>query len=166
MSRYPKQGFTKPTESAPIATITATTLAQALQEARFAKDLTRQQLATEVMVPVSTIDAVEQGEQLWLGPILRQRLARLFKLAPNELEALEKKPLELEAIASHGASMALDMRLWLSQPNPTCPQCGGEINIKRFERLDMHQQLWVALDAGCNDCLFRTQGEWPLINDL
>ncbi|MDH4378461.1 MAG: helix-turn-helix domain-containing protein [Vampirovibrionales bacterium] len=166
MSRYPKQGFTKPAEAAPIPTITATSLAQALQEARFTKGLTRQQVATDVMVPLSTMDAIEQGEQLWLGPILRQRLARLFKLAPNDLEALEKKPLELDAIASHGTAMALDMRLWLSQPNPTCPQCGAEITIKRFERQDMQQQRWVALDAGCNDCLFRAQGEWPLTTDF
>ena len=160
MSHYPKQGFTKPAPSAPIPSITATTLAQALQDARFAKGLTRQAVATEVMVPTSTVDAIEQGEQLWLGPILRQRLAKLFKLQANELEALEKKPVELEAIASQGSAMALDMRLWLSQPNPTCPQCGGGINLKRFERLDMQQRLWIALDAGCNDCLFRTQGEW------
>ncbi|MFN8614780.1 MAG: hypothetical protein U0003_02575 [Vampirovibrionales bacterium] len=161
MSSLPHRGFTKPGQEPVVyPPLPAATLAQAIQVARAQKGWSRVDLAAQLMVPESTIDALEQGEQLWLGPVLRQRLAKTFKWSANQIEPLEKHPETLLATVAQAQAAPADLRAWLSQANATCPQCQAPLNRQRFERLDVNQALWIALQVACTQCLFRTQGEW------
>ena len=67
------------------------TLARFIQTKRKELDLTPKALAALANIPVTIVDDVESGKELFLPVTIRQALAKVLKCEPSEIKRLENK---------------------------------------------------------------------------
>ena len=66
------------------------TLARFIQLKREELGLTQKGLAIAANVPLSIVEEVEAGKELFLAVTVRQALAKVLKCEPDEIKVLEK----------------------------------------------------------------------------
>lgn len=133
-----------------------TSLAQRIQYAREAQGLSQSRLAELTNLPLSQIQDIEAGIDLFLSPSVRQKLARVLKIKPGSIKALEKPilpqqpPLSLEARDRYIEEI-------LHHPHEVyhCPACGAPLTVRLFHRKDLEENPLVEVKAHCTRCLFK-----------
>jgi transcriptional regulator with XRE-family HTH domain len=133
------------------------TLALRVQALREALDLTPRQVAQRAILPLSLIEDIEQGLELFLAPAVRGKLARVLRVKPLTLEEVELRP-TTPSIKPVGQSSTVQLiEHWLNTPNHAhpCPDCGQPLVLQVFARRDLHDNPLHAIKAHCTQCLFR-----------
>jgi transcriptional regulator with XRE-family HTH domain len=132
------------------------TLAQRVQQARETLSLSQAALAEAAHIPISQVQDIEAGIELFLSPAVRQKLARVLKVRPVTLKMLEKPtppqrpPLSLEARDSY-----IEELLHFPDREHSCPLCGACLEVRLFQRRDLEDNLLVEVKAHCSQCLFK-----------
>lgn len=136
------------------------TLAQRVQYWREAMDWSQRKLAEKAAVSESFIQDLESGLETFLAPAVRQKLARALRIKPILFQEVEKRPDTGASTISRELVLDLFENI---QANPTrkyfCPQCGATLEIRTFERRDMHNVAILAIKVNCSKCLFRMEND-------
>ncbi len=134
------------------------TLAERIRFLREKRYMTPELLAMKAMVPLSTIEDLEAGIEMFLAPAVRQRLARVLHVRPSQIQEVEKTPEfdEREALNLQRQSIALREAI-LRDPEGAhlCLSCGSLLAVRLFERRDLQDNPLTVLKANCTRCLFR-----------
>ncbi len=140
------------------------TLAQRMLFLREHLDLTQRQLATKAIVPLSLIEDIEAGLELFLAPSIRLKLARALRVKPDVLQDVEKR-FQPKTNNPEEASSSEEQMTWRAkallkeiQMNPKkdyrCPYCKSALLIRQFERRDLDDSVLAAYKIQCSQCLF------------
>lgn len=130
-------------------------LAQCLQQERANRRWTREQLAEKAAMPLALLQELEEGRQVFLAVAHRQRLARVLRLYPYQLEALEKPDAGTPPPEDTSTTQAKETALNLIRQTHRCPECQATVRIKQFRRSDMHGHGVTMVQYTCTQCLFR-----------
>ncbi len=132
------------------------TLAQRVQYVRENLGLTQGKLAEVANMPVSQIQDIEAGIELFLSPAVRQKLARALKLQPRLLKGVEKEPARPKPPLSQEAKDRYIEEI-LHHPNETyyCPECQNPLITRLFQRQDLEENRLLEVKATCSKCLFK-----------
>jgi transcriptional regulator with XRE-family HTH domain len=132
------------------------TLATRMQVWREKRMLTQATLAIKALIPIRLVEDIESGIELFLSPAIRQRLARVLQVRPDQIKALEKTPLPSIDAAMQAAGGSLYQAILANPEAPkTCPRCGEALTIRLFNRRDLQNRPLTAVKASCTQCLFR-----------
>ncbi len=139
------------------------TLAQRVRYLRDVRDMTQRQLAAKAIVDVDLIQDIETGIELYLSPAVRQKIARSLGVLSEVIKEVEKVPpaehhtvIEERQTKSVGLLDAIQRN---HKGNYFCPDCGGSILVRIFNRRDMNDDPIDAIKANCTQCLFRLESE-------
>lgn len=146
------------------------TLAQRIQFFRQIRGWTPQQLADKIQVPLTQIEDIESGIDVFLSSILRRKLAQALRMHPQWLKDVEVEPESIsDALKALQAEPTPDKimteeRLMAIRDNPDhtwpCPYCDAPLSLQFFDRLDMDENPVLSLKINCSRCLFRHTAEW------
>lgn len=145
-----------PSSSEHLSAQQSQTLAQRVQQRREEVGLSQKGLADAANIPLTQVQDIESGIELFLSPSVRQKLARALKIKPSVLKNLEKPappprpPLSLEARERY-----IDEILHFPNQPHACPVCGERLDVRIFERRDLEDNLLIEVKANCSRCLFR-----------
>lgn len=132
------------------------TLAVRMQEWRERRMLTQAALAQRAFLPISVIEDIESGVELFLPTIIRQRLARILHIHPRQIQELERPPKQAQNLALQAKGGSL-LQAILDNPEAShrCPACGASLNVRFFKRFDLQNRPLNVVKASCSMCLFR-----------
>jgi transcriptional regulator with XRE-family HTH domain len=134
------------------------TLAERIRFLREKRYMTPDLLAKKAQVPVSMVEDIEAGIEMFLAPAVRQRIARVLHVRPIQIEEVEKPPEEESAetpmLQRKGIHLRDDI---LQDPDGPhlCPSCGAPLAVRIFERRDLQDRPLLVIKANCTRCLFR-----------
>jgi transcriptional regulator with XRE-family HTH domain len=132
------------------------TLAQWVQQLRDNRSLTQSRLAELTHLPLSQIQDIEAGIELFLSPAVRQKLARVLKTSPQGLKALEKPLTPQQPILSlEGRNRLIEEMLHFPHETYPCPQCQTPLMVRLFHRKDLEDNPLLEIKAHCEKCLFK-----------
>jgi transcriptional regulator with XRE-family HTH domain len=135
----------------------ANTLALRVQQLREQYGYSQERLAELANLPLSQIQDIEAGIELFLSPSVRQKLARVLKTRASVLKAVEKpQQTQLTPYLSPEARERYIEEI-LHHPNQAydCLICGGPLAVRLFNRRDLEDNPLVEVKAHCSRCLFR-----------
>jgi len=132
------------------------TLAQQIQQLREKKGITQNRLAELTHLPLSHIQDIEAGIELFLSPAVRQKIARVLKTTPQSLKALEKPITPQHPILSlEGRNRLIEEMLHFPHETYPCPQCQSPLLVRLFHRKDLEDNPLLEVKAHCEKCLFK-----------
>ncbi len=128
------------------------TLAQFIQHKRDEVGYSPKGLAKECNLPLSLIEDIEAGKELFLPVTVRQTLAKVLKCEAHEIKALEKD------FSSYTISQeiidSLKELILNGAGGLKCPKCGAPL-VTRIARLyDLEDNLMLHPKAHCSKCSF------------
>lgn len=139
-----------------MAEIQAITLARRVQSAREDRGMSQAKLAEQAFMPLQQIQDIEAGIELFLAPAVRQKLARVLKLRPQELKALETPmPAHRPALSAEGRERFIEEILHYPNQPYACPACNAPLVVRLFHRRDIEDNPLVEVKATCSECLFK-----------
>jgi transcriptional regulator with XRE-family HTH domain len=134
------------------------TLAERIRFLREKRYLTAEMLAMKALVPVSMIEDIEAGIEMFLAPSVRQRIARVLHVRPTQIQEAEKLPeindAETPMLQRKGISLREEILRDPDAPH-LCPSCGAPLAVRQFERRDLQDNPLLVIKANCTRCLFR-----------
>lgn len=134
------------------------TLAERIRFLREKRFLSPDMLASKALVPVSLVEDLEAGIEMFLAPSVRQRLARVLHVRPSQIEEAEKPPeindAETPMLQRKGFSLRDEILRAPDGPH-LCPSCGAPLAVRLFERRDLMDNPLTVIKANCTRCLFR-----------
>lgn len=142
-------------------TVLPATLAQRVRFLREQRMLSAEYVAHHAQISLKQLDDIESGLEMFLAPAVRQRLARILHVPPRQLKEVEKPPRttveEMADIAFRQQKGGELMEAIMANPQGKfrCPECNELLNVRVFERRDLHDQPFTVIKAHCNRCLFR-----------
>ena len=129
------------------------TLARFIQTKREELGLTQKGLAISANVPLTIIEEVEAGKELFLAVTVRQGLAKALKCEPDEIKSLEKD------IVNNIISPEIIESLKNLIPNGAgglkCPKCGAPLDTRIAKMYDLEDNLILHPKAHCTKCPFQ-----------
>jgi transcriptional regulator with XRE-family HTH domain len=132
------------------------TLAERIQILRESNGLSQSRLAEEANMPLSQIEDIEGGLELFLSPATRQKLARVLKVKSSTIKAVEK---EIDAIEPRLSEEArghfIDEIVHFPNQQYFCPFCKSPLEARIFHRKDLEDNPLVEVKANCSKCLFK-----------
>jgi transcriptional regulator with XRE-family HTH domain len=136
------------------------TLAERIRFWREQRYLTPALLALKTRLPLKTIEDIEAGIETFLSPTVRQRIARILHVRPSQIKELENPPKILPGSADapvlQQRSVSLHDAILRDPDEPqVCPLCQASLQIRVFERRDLHNRPLLVIKASCTACLFR-----------
>jgi predicted RNA-binding Zn-ribbon protein involved in translation (DUF1610 family) len=96
--------------------------------------------------------------ELSLTVIARQKLARVFRVKPSAVEALERQIVPKPApfvFSAEAEAMLLEEMLHRPQADYACPACKQQLIVRIFHRRDLDDTPLVEVKAQCSQCFFR-----------
>lgn len=134
------------------------TLAGRVRFWRERRMLSPELLALKSHLPLRLIEDIESGLETFLSPATRQRLARALHIQADRIREVEKPPqaplCETASLRQAGFNLHEAILRDPSASHP-CPACGAPLNIRLFERRDLHGSPLEVIKASCVACLFR-----------
>jgi len=130
-----------------------TSLAQFIFEARAKLGFSQSGLAKKANLPLSTIEAIESAQELFLPTTVRQKLAKALRLNGSDIKLFEKEyndNLPLEEIVE-----ALKKQLVEEEKDLKCPQCGMDLLFHVEKMYDLEDNLIRHPKARCSKCPFQ-----------
>lgn len=134
------------------------TLAERIRFLREKRYMTPEMLAMKALVPLSMVEDLEAGIEMFLSPAVRQRIARVLHVRPSQIAEAEKPPEFDNAEAAVLQRKALALReAILGDPDAPhlCLSCGAPLAVRLFERRDLRDNPLTVIKANCTRCLFR-----------
>ena len=128
------------------------TLARFIQTKREELGLTQKGLAISANVPLTIIEEVEAGKELFLAVTVRQGLAKALKCEPDEIKSLEKDI--VNNIISPEIIESLK-NLILNGAGLKCPKCGAPLDTRIAKMYDLEDNLILHPKAHCTKCPFQ-----------
>jgi transcriptional regulator with XRE-family HTH domain len=135
------------------------TLAERIRFLRERRYMSPEMLASKALIPVTMVEDIESGIEMFLAPAVRQRIARVLHVRPTQIEEAEKTPdlvdhSEAAVLQRKGLSLREEI---LKDPDALhlCPSCGSPLAVRLFERRDLRDNPLVVIKANCTQCLFR-----------
>ena len=129
------------------------TLAQFLQKKRDEVGLSPKGLAQKANVPLSLIEDLEAGKELFMPVTVRQSLAKVLKCSPVEIRQLEKDLVfntpSFEVIES------LKELILKGSGGLKCPVCGADLVTKVERMYDLEDREVFHPKAHCSKCFFQ-----------
>lgn len=130
-------------------------LAQFISNAREQIGLSPSGLAKRANLPLSFIEDIEAGKELFLPATLRQKLAKGLKLNPGDIKPYEKflesKFDKDEELIAEIKQKILDGNI----ENLTCPICHSKLNTRIAKLYDLEDNLMLHAKAQCTKCPFQ-----------
>ena len=130
-------------------------LAQMVSEVREKLGMSQSGLAKKCNLTIEQIEAIEAGQELFLPPTIRQKLAKGLKLNLLEIKMYEKPPLEdfkLDFMTEDYMKQAI---LEGNTDNLRCPTCGSKLNTRVAKMYDLEDNLVLTPKAHCTKCPFQ-----------
>ena len=132
------------------------TLAKRVQILRESCGLSQSKLAELANLPLSQVEDIERGLELFLSASVRQKLARVLKIKGSTLQAVEKAPEHVEPRLSASArEQYIDEIIHYPNRSYYCPFCKATLDVRLFHRKDLEDNPLVEVKANCTQCLFR-----------
>ena len=129
------------------------TLARFIQTKRKELDLTPKALAALANIPVTIVDDVESGKELFLPVTIRQALAKVLKCEPSEIKRLEKDI--ANDIVSPEVIESLKQLILNEAGGLKCPRCGAPLDTRIARMYDLEDNLVLHPKAHCTKCPFQ-----------
>ena len=129
------------------------TLARFIQNKRKELDLTPKALASLANIPVTVVDDVESGKELFLPVTVRQALAKVLKCEPSEIKRLEKDI--ANDIVSPEVIESLKQLILNGAGGLKCPRCGAPLDTRVARMYDLEDNLVLHPKAHCTTCPFQ-----------
>lgn len=129
------------------------TLARFIQNKRKELDLTPKALASLANIPVTVVDDVESGKELFLPVTVRQALAKVLKCEPSEIKRLEKDI--ANDIVSPEVIESLKQLILNGAGGLKCPRCGAPLDTRVARMYDLEDNLVLHPKAHCTKCPFQ-----------
>lgn len=129
------------------------TLARFIQTKRKELDLTPKALASLANIPVTIVDDVEAGKELFLPVTVRQALAKVLKCEPSEIKRLEKDI--ANDIVSPEVIESLKQLILNGAGGLKCPRCGAPLDTRVARMYDLEDNLVLHPKAHCTKCPFQ-----------
>lgn len=128
------------------------TLAQLVSEKREAAGYTQKGLADRANLDIYTIESIEAGQELFLPPSIRQKLAMALKLNPRTIKTYEKPPEEQEP--DYDIQLLKLKILNEGLKGHKCPQCGADLVCRVAVMYDLEDNIIREPKARCSKCPF------------
>ena len=129
------------------------TLARFIQIKREELGLTQKGLAIAANVPLSIVEEVEAGKELFLAVTVRQALAKALKCEPDEIKVLEKDI--VNEIVSPEIIESLKQLILNGAGGLKCPKCGALLDTRIARMYDLEDNLILHPKAHCTKCPFQ-----------
>ena len=129
------------------------TLARFIQTKRKELDLTTKALPALANIPVTIVDDVESGKELFLPVTVRQALAKVLKCEPSEIKRLEKDI--ANDIVSPEVIESLKQLILNGAGGLKCPRCGAPLDTRIARMYDLEDNLVLHPKAHCTKCPFQ-----------
>lgn len=129
------------------------TLARFIQTKREELGLTQKGLAISANVPLTIIEEVEAGKELFLAVTVRQALAKALKCEPDEIKSLEKDI--VNNIISPEIIESLKNLILNGAGGLKCPKCGAPLDTRIAKMYDLEDNLILHPKAHCTKCPFQ-----------
>ena len=129
------------------------TLARFIQTKREELGLTQKGLAISANVPLTIIEEVEAGKELFLAVTVRQGLAKALKCEPDEIKSLEKDI--VSNIISPEIIESLKNLILNGAGGLKCPKCGAPLDTRIAKMYDLEDNLILHPKAHCTKCPFQ-----------
>ena len=128
------------------------TLAQLISDKREEVGYTQKGLADRAIIDLSMIENIESGQELFLPPSIRQKLAMALKLNPRKIKSLEKQP---EPDERDFDREVLKIKILNeSLKDHICPQCGSDLVCRVAIMYDLEDNMIREPKARCSKCPF------------
>ena len=129
------------------------TLAKFIHNKREELGLTINGLSLAANVPVTEIEELEEGRELFMSVTTRQALAKILKCEAHEIKALEKDI--SDAIISPEIIDSLKQLILNGAGGLKCPKCGANLVTKIEKMYDLEDNLVLHPKAHCSKCPFQ-----------
>ena len=129
------------------------TLARFIQIKREELGLTQKGLAIAANVPLSIVEEVEAGKELFLAVTVRQALAKALKCEPDEIKVLEKDI--VNEIVSPEIIESLKQLILNGAGGLKCTKCGALLDTRIAKMYDLEDNLILHPKAHCTKCPFQ-----------
>ena len=129
------------------------TLARFIQLKREELGLTQKGLAIAANIPLSIVEEVEAGKELFLAVTVRQALAKVLKCEPDEIKVLEKDI--VNDIVSPEIIESLKNLILNGAGGLKCPKCGALLDTRIARMYDLEDNLILHPKAHCTKCPFQ-----------
>lgn len=129
------------------------TLARFIQKKRKELDMTEKGLALTANIPLSIIEDIESGKELFLPVTVRQALAKVLKCEPSEIKRLEKDI--TSDIVSPEVIESLKQLIINGAGGLKCPKCGAPLETRVAKLYDLEDNLILHPKAHCTKCPFQ-----------
>jgi transcriptional regulator with XRE-family HTH domain len=129
-------------------------LAQFISTTREKEGYSQQELAARAYLPLEVIESIESGQDLFLAPTIRQKLAKGLKLELKQIKAHEKV-FEQEGPSEETIEILKQKILSGETKNNYCPACGSELVCRTAKMYDLEDNLILHPKAKCSKCPFQ-----------
>ena len=134
-------------------------LAQMVSSVRDKLGLSQSGLAKKCNLSLEQIESIESGQELFLPPTVRQKLAKGLKLNLLEIKMYEKNfgntPLEDFMLDAQTEDYIKQAILEENTDNLRCPSCGSKLNTRIARMYDLEDNLVLTPKAHCTKCPFQ-----------
>ena len=110
-------------------------------------------MAALANIPVTIVDDVESGKELFLPVTVRQALAKVLKCEPSEIKRLEKDI--ANDIVSPEVIESLKQLILNGAGGLKCPRCGAPLDTRIARMYDLEDNLVLHPKAHCTKCPFQ-----------
>lgn len=134
-------------------------LAQMVSSVRDKLGFSQSGLAKKCNLKVEEIEAIEAGQELFLPPTVRQKLAKGLKLNLLEIKMYEKEfsdtSLEDFILDEQTENYIKQAILDDNTENLRCPSCGSKLQTRVARMYDLEDNLVLTPKAHCTKCPFQ-----------
>ena len=130
-------------------------LAQMVSSVREKLGYSQSGLAKRCNLSVEEIENIESGQELFLPPTIRQKLAKGLKLNLLEIKMYEKPPLEDFKLDFQTEDCMKQAILEGNTDNLRCPTCGSMLQTRVAKMYDLEDNLVLTPKAHCTKCPFQ-----------
>ena len=130
-------------------------LAQMVSSVRENLGLSQRGLAKKCNLTIDEIESIESGQELFLPPTIRQKLAKGLKLNLLEIKMYEKAPLEDFKLDFQTEDYMKQAILDGNTDNLRCPACGSKLFVRVAKMYDLEDNLILTPKAHCTKCVFQ-----------
>ena len=129
------------------------TLARFIQKKREDLDFSQKALAIATNLPITIIEDIESGKELFLPVTIRQSLAKVLKCEPEEIKHFEKDI--ANDIVSPEVIESLKQLILNEAGGLKCPRCGAPLDTRIARMYDLEDNLVLHPKAHCTKCPFQ-----------
>lgn len=135
--------------------MTDTSLAQFVSDLREKVGLSQSGLAKKSNLPLSVIEDIESGKELFLSSTFRQKLAKGLKLNPGEIKPYEKTIGSMFDKDDELINIIKQSILSGDTEELSCPICKSRLDTRIARLYDLEDNLVLHPKAKCTKCPFQ-----------